>query len=211
MKNQEKSSGANPGMSTGRRESAEEQCPICLSTPEDITLTLDCRHKFCRSCISEWTSQHNRCPLCRQVIHHLRYKVRNEFGVQIDHDEEVIPRSINEPHFHEFDNTTIVITPDDSPLFVLQPVRFASRRVRYTIHTLEQSTTFLLQNLTPGSLFVLPSNLIALVEMLESNGVTAFQSSAHHNIRFSRFQIVHASPFALHCTHIPRLYPEAMP
>ena len=31
-----------------------------------LTIKLDCKHRFCKKCINEWTSHQDSCPLCRK-------------------------------------------------------------------------------------------------------------------------------------------------
>jgi uncharacterized membrane protein YgcG len=43
-------------------------CPICLEDFSSESKLLDCGHTFCHDCITQWTSKHSTCPICRQVI-----------------------------------------------------------------------------------------------------------------------------------------------
>ncbi len=45
-----------------------EQCPICLTVPEYISMTITCHHKYCKECIELWTREINTCPYCRQEL-----------------------------------------------------------------------------------------------------------------------------------------------
>ena len=79
----------------------ETVCPICLEPITDIGLTSACRHRFCVSCLTEWTAQHNYCPLCRQLIEvviavtHRKY--RNDFDIiVVDNDESKQRRKLME-------------------------------------------------------------------------------------------------------------------
>ena len=36
------------------------------ATAPVLPLQLQCGHKFCEGCISEWMREHNNCPVCRQ-------------------------------------------------------------------------------------------------------------------------------------------------
>ena len=38
-------------------------CPICREDKKCIMI--DCKHKFCESCITTWSNISNKCPLCR--------------------------------------------------------------------------------------------------------------------------------------------------
>lgn len=41
-------------------------CSICLINDSDIIL--ECRHKFCKECISKWYKKSSTCPLDRSFI-----------------------------------------------------------------------------------------------------------------------------------------------
>ena len=42
----------------------EEECSICFSSFVDCELS-NCKHEFCKDCITHWLSSNNKCPLCR--------------------------------------------------------------------------------------------------------------------------------------------------
>jgi len=68
-------------------ESTDENdpCPICHGELEDIIVIRDCKHKFCRTCITEWFNEHHSCPICRDV-----YNIEPETN-EIDTDDSYIP------------------------------------------------------------------------------------------------------------------------
>jgi len=45
---------------------AYETCSIC--TEYDCNVKLNCKHSFCKNCISTWYDKNNTCPLCRAEI-----------------------------------------------------------------------------------------------------------------------------------------------
>ena len=99
----------------------ETVCPICWERITDIGVTNTCRHRFCVSCLTEWTAQHNYCPLCRQLIEvviavtHRKY--RNDFDlIVVDNDESKQRRKLMEQRsslrqrlIHERDHTVEAI------------------------------------------------------------------------------------------------------
>lgn len=44
---------------------SEPECAICLKRPNNSTNLSDCRHIYCRSCISIWAKLNNSCPICK--------------------------------------------------------------------------------------------------------------------------------------------------
>lgn len=47
-------------------------CCICKKDILEDPLTIQCGHKFCRKCITEWLSEYdNRCPVCRIKASHM--------------------------------------------------------------------------------------------------------------------------------------------
>jgi hypothetical protein len=43
-------------------------CSICLETSKSPWTTPKCHHTFCNTCILEWITQNDKCPLCRKLI-----------------------------------------------------------------------------------------------------------------------------------------------
>ena len=42
----------------------DEECSTCFSSFVDCKLS-NCKHEFCKDCITHWLSSNNKCPLCR--------------------------------------------------------------------------------------------------------------------------------------------------
>jgi hypothetical protein len=52
-----------------RNELIEKRCCICLEEMRAKTRPEECRHVFCRTCITAWTKTFsNLCPLCKVEI-----------------------------------------------------------------------------------------------------------------------------------------------
>ena len=48
-----------------------DSCPICYENcPSE---TVDCKHKFCSTCLDTWTKINSTCPLCRAPIQRADY------------------------------------------------------------------------------------------------------------------------------------------
>ncbi|XP_034324701.1 uncharacterized protein [Magallana gigas] len=49
-------------------DTLDHDCPICLTTTQNLTVQLSCKHEYHESCIREWfeRSGNFRCPGCRQ-------------------------------------------------------------------------------------------------------------------------------------------------
>mmetsp|Transcript_9339 Transcript_9339/g.16383 ORF Transcript_9339/g.16383 Transcript_9339/m.16383 type:complete len:240 (+) Transcript_9339:1833-2552(+) len=47
-----------------------ESCAICMQDYECDTevAELECKHAFCKSCVSKWLAMQNSCPLCREKV-----------------------------------------------------------------------------------------------------------------------------------------------
>lgn len=58
----------------------EDSCLICLGNIQDRTILPACQHSlFCFSCIIQWTSIHQRCPLCNTEIEgYVIHSIRND-------------------------------------------------------------------------------------------------------------------------------------
>ena len=52
-----------------------KSCPICLTAISNRALTDTCSHEFCFECISQWSTNHNRCPICRQTYTNIKYNI----------------------------------------------------------------------------------------------------------------------------------------
>ena len=54
----------------------EQLCPICLGELDNKSMTDTCRHKFCFTCLLEWSKVKAVCPLCKgkftAIIHNMR-------------------------------------------------------------------------------------------------------------------------------------------
>lgn len=78
-----------------RNEAIEKRCCICLEEMRDKTKPEECRHVFCRTCITAWTKTFsNLCPLCKVEIKWLMiYQVKlcpDEEGYQEDQDQDLV-------------------------------------------------------------------------------------------------------------------------
>ena len=58
--------GAHGGTDSGKDDDEEPHCSICLSEYEegDKCVSLPCKHVYHEDCVSSWTTNHTRCPLC---------------------------------------------------------------------------------------------------------------------------------------------------
>lgn len=157
----------------------DQKCPICLSDIEDLTFALDCNHEFCFECISHWINQRNRCPVCRQVIHHIRHQVRTPSGQLNVQDIPVRTNPADtEARILNFGFFTLVQTANESPMFVIHPMRFRSL-FRYVVRMLEQNQIYYLTNIRAGTMFVTPDNMEEVIGILENAGITRYDSDSH--------------------------------
>ncbi|KAI9435112.1 hypothetical protein H4582DRAFT_2080032 [Lactarius indigo] len=61
----------------------EEQCTICLQPIVDCTVVPTCSHEFCFECLTVWSGQSRRCPLCSQNIgDYLIHRIRSTYDYQ---------------------------------------------------------------------------------------------------------------------------------
>ena len=55
---------------------SEHKCTICLGPFENMSTTGICSHKFCFTCLLEWTKIRHACPLCKiefeTIIHTIK-------------------------------------------------------------------------------------------------------------------------------------------
>ena len=56
--------GENDVRNKGGKKDPTNPCVICLQTITDIG-RIACKHEFCVSCIKQWASNSNTCPLCK--------------------------------------------------------------------------------------------------------------------------------------------------
>jgi len=63
----------------GRPKSPEEStCPICLGEVENKSMTDSCMHKFCFTCLQEWSKVKAECPLCKGKFSSILYNIRSD-------------------------------------------------------------------------------------------------------------------------------------
>jgi len=63
----------------GRPVSPEEStCPICLGEVENRSMTNSCLHKFCFTCLQEWSKVKAECPLCKGKFSSILYNIRSD-------------------------------------------------------------------------------------------------------------------------------------
>jgi len=55
--------------STPMNDLEDDFCPICLE--KDVQVQLECKHEFCRMCVTSWQTQSKAaptCPICRHPL-----------------------------------------------------------------------------------------------------------------------------------------------
>ena len=72
-----------------------DSCIICLNSYKKPT-KIFCGHTFCYKCIESWSSQSDKCPICRQkfnleITHN--YNTRQNYHIQ---NKELIINKVNE-------------------------------------------------------------------------------------------------------------------
>lgn len=156
-------------------------CPICLSNIEDVTTALNCRHRFCFGCISQWSVEHNRCPVCRQTLAFLEHQCYDSAGQQQTVRTPVNARNVNtEPQILQLGDFTLIETALESPLFILQPVIFPFLdTVRYSMQMLDADHIYFVRTARPGTLYTRPENLFEVVSVLEQAGITRYDPDSH--------------------------------
>uniref|UniRef100_A0A8C2MUP3 E3 ubiquitin-protein ligase Topors n=1 Tax=Cricetulus griseus TaxID=10029 RepID=A0A8C2MUP3_CRIGR len=58
--------------------SPDSKCPICLDRFDNVSYLDRCLHKFCFSCVQEWSKNKAECPLCKQPFDSIFHSVRAE-------------------------------------------------------------------------------------------------------------------------------------
>jgi hypothetical protein len=43
-----------------------ENCCICLESPNEHKVITPCNHMFCNSCLGKWMKINNYCPVCKK-------------------------------------------------------------------------------------------------------------------------------------------------
>ncbi|XP_051993243.1 topoisomerase I binding, arginine/serine-rich a [Xyrauchen texanus] len=61
-----------------KEASPESKCPICLDHFKNISYLDVCLHKFCFSCIHEWSKNKAECPLCKQPFNSIYHTIKAE-------------------------------------------------------------------------------------------------------------------------------------
>lgn len=61
-----------------RSQSPENKCSVCLGDYKDKSYVPGCYHAFCFTCIKEWASRNNVCPLCKGSFDRIIHKVKSE-------------------------------------------------------------------------------------------------------------------------------------
>ncbi|XP_075442721.1 E3 ubiquitin-protein ligase Topors-like [Ascaphus truei] len=103
--------------------SLEYKCPICLYRFDNLSHLDPCRHKFCFSCIQEWSKTKAECPLCKQPFHSIFHSLKAK-----DDFKEYIPRpTMNGPFAssdgHQFQYSPTLTRDCRIPI---QPLRSSS-------------------------------------------------------------------------------------
>ncbi|KAJ6220674.1 hypothetical protein RDWZM_006486 [Blomia tropicalis] len=207
------SNNSPQGKRTQQRESDSEsnRCPICLETIERRATAYDCGHQFCYDCISQWMQQRNRCPLCRQVVRNIRYTERrvqsNGPGSSpnvtfVQRDEPITPPSETLGYIVDRGFFSMVLTPADSPLYSIIPIQMSQDSLlhRYMLRMFEPDRLYMVPNMSPGTLYVLPDALEQVQNILHSVGITQIESdidAMHENF----LSIEHVRFFDSHQRH----------
>eukprot|EP01041_Mallomonas_annulata_P000360 gene360-660_t len=63
--------------------STEEECVICMGSPENIGV-LPCQHFFCLNCIMSWSKHENTCPLCKSRFSFIDRREKEKPSVSIE-------------------------------------------------------------------------------------------------------------------------------
>lgn len=163
-------------------------CTICLEEVERPGTIDPCGHTFCYDCINEWLVRRNQCPLCRRPSHGM---VNIPYMRRRAHAHGAIHGFILSGEY-----TTYVSTPEHSPLYLVAPVKSPnSPRIYYSFRRLEADNTYFFPAVEPGTLWVLPDNLLSITSALESRGITGIeadlQSHLESNCRHGSFLAKH--------------------
>ena len=120
----------------------EFTCPICLDTLS-LPVILSCSHRFCFSCLASWSTQSQKCPVCRleHPLHPDSYTVSNTLDTFIRHSHRMQAkkrreaadqqRTLTAAHEEtvmatatgEFDDDEMAPAQDGDPALLSKPVR----------------------------------------------------------------------------------------
>ena len=69
----DESNNQEPGNS-----SREDKCSICLGPFENLSTIDSCLHKFCFTCIVEWSKVRHACPLCKIAFRIVMHSIQDQ-------------------------------------------------------------------------------------------------------------------------------------
>lgn len=93
----EKKEKTNSKEEKQKKQKEQKECPICLEPISSLCRTDPCAHEFCLQCLSNWTREHNCCPVCRQVFDRILYNFgeNNRFqSMIVENRESQVRRSL---------------------------------------------------------------------------------------------------------------------
>ncbi|BET03332.1 RING [Nesidiocoris tenuis] len=76
-----------------RPSSPEAACPICLEDINNSSVTNSCAHRFCFTCLCEWSKVKPECPLCKQRFTIIFHSIKS----MIDFQEYRLDQALLEP------------------------------------------------------------------------------------------------------------------
>ncbi len=62
----------------GRSSSPEPHCSICLGELQNMSYTDSCFHKFCFTCLLEWSRVRPVCPLCKARFQAIIHTIKSD-------------------------------------------------------------------------------------------------------------------------------------
>jgi len=86
--------------SDGRTSPEETTCAICLGQLDNRSYTDTCFHKFCFTCLLEWSKVKAECPLCKGKFTSIIHNIRSDE----DYDTYEVPQREPQPEivYHDF-------------------------------------------------------------------------------------------------------------
>ena len=120
----------------------EFTCPICLDVLT-LPVILSCSHRFCFSCLASWSTQSQKCPVCRleHPLHPDSYTVSNTLDTFIRHSHRMqekkrleaaeTQRTLTAAHEEtvmatatgEYDDDEMADSHDGDPALLAKPTR----------------------------------------------------------------------------------------